>query len=126
METQPKKILVVEDDKALSMLLVSQLTNEGFAVSEENNGVDGFETALKDHPDLILLDIILPGMDGLTFLKKLREDAWGEKASVIIMSNLDDSEKVSEAMKRGVLDYFIKTDWKLEDVIAKIKQKLGV
>jgi len=126
METQSKKILVVEDDKALSMLLVSQLTNEGFVVSENNNGVDGLEAALKDHPDLILLDIILPRMDGLTFLNKLREDAWGEKASVIIMSNLDDAEKVSEAMKRGVNDYFIKTDWKLEDVIAKIKRKLGV
>jgi DNA-binding response OmpR family regulator len=61
----------------------------------------------------------------MTMLKKLREDAWGKNAKVIILTNLSDTEKISEAVVQGSHDYLVKSDWKIEDVVAKIRGKLG-
>ena len=58
-------------------------------------------------------------------LEKLREDAWGKNAKIIILTNLNDMEKVAESMENETYDYLIKTDWKLEDVVAKVRERLG-
>lgn len=120
-----KTILIVEDEAALIAALNNKLTLEGFAVLEAKNGQEGLETALSAHPDLILLDIIMPVMDGMTMLKKLREDAWGKEAKVFILTNLSDTQKVADAITQGSYDYLVKTDWTLEDIIARIREKLG-
>lgn len=124
MENQ-KKILIVEDETSLRNALRDKLLLEGFIVLEAKNGEEGLGVALRDHPDLILLDIIMPKMDGLTMLKKLREDVWGKNTKVILLTNLSDNEKVSEALLQGSYDYLVKSDWKIEDVVTKIRARLG-
>ncbi|MBT3538876.1 response regulator [Candidatus Parcubacteria bacterium] len=119
-----KKILIVEDEKSLLEALKRKFSSEKFAVFEAKNGEEGLEMALKEHPDLILLDIVMPKMDGITVLGKLREDSWGKDAKVIILSNLSDATKVSEASKQGSFDYLVKSDWRIEDVVKKAKEIL--
>jgi DNA-binding response OmpR family regulator len=120
-----KKILIVEDETSLRNALRDKLMLEGFIVLEAKNGEEGLDVALRDHPDLILLDIIMPKMDGLTMLKKLREDVWGKNTKVILLTNLSDNEKVSEALLQGSYDYLVKSDWKIGDVVAKIRARLS-
>lgn len=121
-----KKILIIEDEKPLRSALHDKLSREGFSVIlEAQNGKDGLEIALREHPDMILLDIVMPVMDGMTMLRELRKDAWGKDVKVIILTNLSDNEKVGEAVSGGAYDYLVKTDWRLEDVISKIRERLG-
>jgi len=126
MTSKDKIILVVEDEVQILTALSDNLEFEGFTVLRATNGVEGLNTALKEHPDLILLDIMMPQMNGLTMLEKLRSDDWGKAVPVIILTNFGDNEKVAEALGDDVSDYFIKSDIKLEEVIAKVKQKLKV
>ncbi len=119
------KILVVDDDEALLKIISDKLTAENFSVLQAKNGLEGLTTALKEHPDLVLLDIVMPEMDGLTMLKKLREDAWGKDVRVIITTNLADDKKTEEAMTQGVYDFLVKTEWSLDDLILKVKDKIG-
>ena len=119
-----KKILVIEDEKPLLNALSAKIQTEGFEVLEAENGEDGLKLALKKHPDLILLDIILPKMDGITVLENLRENAWGKTVQVIILSNLSDWNNTSAAVNLNVRDYLVKSDWQIKDVIKKVKSKL--
>ena len=123
---QKKTILIVEDEEPMQLALKDILAFEGFSVLEAKNGAEGLEVALKEHPDLILLDILMPQMNGLVMLKKLREDEWGKKAEVIILTNYDEKEYVATALENNTYDYFIKTDIKITEVIKKIKEKLEV
>lgn len=125
METDiKKKILIVEDDKALSNILADKLNHEDFSVLTASNGEEGLEIANKENPDLVLLDLIMPKMNGLVMLKKLREDEWGETVPVLILSNDDNPEHISETLKDNATDYLIKSDWRLEDIVNKIKATL--
>lgn len=127
MSTTPaskKTILIVEDEISLRDILCKKLTREGFMILEANNGKEGLEVALREHPDLILLDIMMPVMDGMTMLKKLSEDEWGKDVKVIMLTNLSDAEKVAEAMAHGSYDYLVKSNWRLEDIVATVKKKL--
>lgn len=123
-KTIHKKILVVEDEISLLQALNLKLTKEGFHVLSARNGQEGLDVAFKEHPDLILLDIIMPIMDGMTMLKKLREDARGRDIPVFILTNLTGSEKVADALDNESFDFLVKSDWKLEDVVKKVKEKL--
>ena len=125
MDQQKKyKILIVEDEKPLREILVDNFKGEGFFVLVATNGEEGLKMALLEHPDFILLDIILPVMDGMTMLKKLREDEWGKEAKVMMLTNLSDPEKVSQALEQGSYDYLVKTDWHIDEVVQKVKEKL--
>lgn len=124
MSSQQKRILIVEDEKSQRSALAEKFTREGFAVLEADDGQKGLEIALSSHPDLILLDIIMPVMDGMTMLEKLRADTWGKEAKVIILTNLSEVEKISEAVTRGSYNYLVKSDWKLADVVAKVQAVL--
>lgn len=126
MPVQSKKILIVEDEQDILQTLVNNFTHEGFDVLEAKNGEEGLKLAFKEHPDLILLDIIMPVMDGMTMMKKLREDKWGQDVPVIMLTNLSDVERVSKAVESGVYEYLVKSDWKIEDIVKKVKKKLGV
>jgi len=126
MTKNKKKILVVEDEVSLLQALNLKLEKAGFEVLSAKNGQEGLTTALKEQPDLILLDIVMPVMDGMTMLKKLREDPQAGDVPIIILTNLTDSEKVSEALANQSFDYLVKSDWSLEDVVKRIREKLGL
>lgn len=119
------KILVIEDDQLLHEAIVTKLEKEGFNVMSAYDGRQGLDQALSNHPDLILLDIILPVMDGMTVLENLRKDPWGLNANVIILSNLSGAEKDTKIEENTVREFLVKSDWKLEDLITLIRQRLG-
>jgi len=121
-----KKILIVEDEESLRNILRDKLSKNGFIVLEARNGEEGLTVALKEHPDLILLDVIMPEMDGITMLKKLREDDWGDEVTVIMLTNLIDTEKISGSIKHGPAEYFLKADLKIEDLVVKINKWLKI
>ncbi len=124
MPSARKKILIVEDELDLLGVLSQKFEMEKFEVLEAANGQIGLEQALRNHPDLILLNILMPVMDGMTMLGKLREDSWGKEVPVILLTNLSDEKKVAEAMKKGVYDYLVKADWNINDVVSKVRSKL--
>jgi DNA-binding response OmpR family regulator len=120
-----KKILVIEDEESLLKVLIEKFTIEKFEVFSARDGIDGLTTALKERPDLILLDIIMPKMDGLTMLKELRKDESGKKIKVIMLTNLSGEENIADAIRSGSFDYLIKSDWKIEDLVKRVKEVLS-
>lgn len=121
-----KTILVVEDEEDMLRVLIKRFSEEGFNVLKAKNGKEGLERALKKSPDLILLDLILPEINGVAMLKELRKDSWGKNIPVIILTNLTNMGITAEVLSSGVYDFLVKTDWKLEDVVRKVKERLGL
>lgn len=121
---EKKSILVVEDEKPLSEALRFKFENEGFTVHCAHDGEVGLELALTHHPDMILLDIVMPKVDGLTMLERLREHAWGKTANVIMLTNLSDYGHATKAAEHRVHDVLVKSDWKIVDLVKKVKKKL--
>jgi|SRR3989344_6296960 len=119
-----KKILIVEDDKSLSRIIGEVLKKEGYDVSFAYDGEKGLAMALETAPDLMLLDIQLPRMDGKQLLEKLREQKNGSSIPVIVLSNMDDVETVSKMLEGNVKIYFVKANLNLSDLIAQIKKML--
>ena len=113
-----KKILIVEDEKPLANALELKLTHSGFEVKVTYDGIDALETIKKDHYDLILLDLVMPNMDGFSVLSKLRESKNNTK--VIVTSNLSQSEDIEKATDLGALDYFVKSDTSLSKIVEYI------
>lgn len=128
MENEKPKILIVEDEVTLLKILADKFTLEGFQVYEAKNGEEGLARALKEHPHLILLDLLMPKMNGITILRKLREtNEWGEKVPVIIVTNLSmDDRIIREIVKTKPTHYLLKSDFKIKDVVRKVKERLGV
>ncbi len=120
-EKKTGTVLIIEDEAALLRVLSDKLSSEGLSVLEATNGEEGLKLALTRHPDLILLDIVLPKVWGLNMLKSLREDAWGKKVHVFILTNIDKSKEISKGMDYNIARYFIKSDIKLEDLVSSIK-----
>ncbi|HEX9153311.1 MAG TPA: response regulator [Candidatus Saccharimonadales bacterium] len=115
-----KKILIVEDEIAYVKLLRTRL-EFNYKVLDASNGQDGLKIAKKEHPDLILLDIIMPIMDGMAMLKELRKDHWGKDAKVILLTNLEASDKIVAQVTTDLpIYYFVKSDVKLDDLLDKI------
>lgn len=77
MTEKPKRILIVEDEIPMLKALVDKFSRAGFETLEAKNGIEGLAVALKEHPDLVLLDLVMPKMDGVKMMEKLREDSWG-------------------------------------------------
>lgn len=123
-----KRILVVEDEKNLRTAIVDVLQYNNFETLEAKNGKEAIKLALREHPDLILLDLFMPEMDGMTALAKIRHDSWWSKVPVIILTNINPSaeELVQDVIKNEPLYYFIKSDWKLHDIAQKIEETLWV
>src|SRR5258708_7816521 len=125
MKTQ-KTILVIEDEKKLRKIIVDTLRYKKFKTLEAENGKDGVKTALSKHPHLILLDYIMPVMDGITAFKKIRKDAWGAHVPIIFLTNLTmtDKQLVEDTATSKSIRYFIKSDWSLLDVIKEVDKIL--
>lgn len=119
-----KKLMVVEDNESLRNVLADTFKEEGFEVKTAADGAIALE-ALKDWiPDIILLDILMPNMDGKEMLTRLREMDEGDKIVVIVLTNSDASDRVLEFLNLGVSDYLTKADWELDDIVAKVKERL--
>ncbi len=120
-------VLVIEDEKSLRSAMVDILRFKDFLPLEAKNGKEGVRLALELHPDLILLDVIMPEMDGMTALKKIREDDWGKKIPVIVLTNLSaiNEHPADNAAAHIPTHYLIKSDWKLHDIVKKIEEVLG-
>ena len=119
-----KMILIVEDERALLGVYAEQLTGEGFSVLKASNGQEGLETALKKKPDLILTDILMPVMDGLTMVQKLRKsNPWCRAVPIILLTNLTvDEEKIKEIVTQNQpAYYFSKSTFTLQTMVEKIK-----
>lgn len=119
-------ILIIEDESSILTALKTKVASAGFQVITAKNGSEGVIAATERHPDLILLDMVLPLLDGLSVLDQLRNDSWGKDVPVIVLTNLTQVEAEEESKARGVSAYLIKTDWKLEEVIQKIKDVLHI
>lgn len=119
------KILIVEDDEPLLEVLQDRFENEGFDVSVAKDGVQGLMTALDVQPDIILLDIVMPKLDGLTMLKNLRTYERGKDIRVIVMTNLSDSKEVHEALSYGAHDFLVKSDWAISDLVDNVRKQLN-
>lgn len=125
MQQQQKKILIVEDEEGLRDILAEELEQEGVKVLHAADGQEGLDLALQEHPNLILLDLLMPNVDGLTMLENLRKDSWGKDAKVVILTNAEnDVEKVAKALNNDVFEYLVKTRWSLEAVVERVKEKL--
>ena len=115
-----QKILVVDDEKDLRDALA-----EGYEVITGANGRECIDLALTHKPDLILLDIMMPEMDGHNALKELRKDPWGKDVKVLMLTVMSDPGNVTQAVEQGGSDYLIKSNWSLDDIIKKVKQTLS-
>lgn len=126
MEKIAKRILIVEDETSLRKALSRKFTTAGFEVREARDGEEGLGMALREHPDIILLDVIMPVMDGMTMLKQLRKDAWGNTAHVVILTNLSDETTTRDAIEAGAHDFLVKAAWTLDDVLARVQSVLSL
>jgi DNA-binding response OmpR family regulator len=118
------KILIVEDDRFLRELIARKLKNEGYEVLEAVDGEEGLKKIKEEKPDLILLDLILPGIDGFEVLAKTKEDPNVAQIPVIILSNLGQREEIERGLKLGAIDYLIKAHFTPGEIIEKIKNIL--
>lgn len=125
MEQQNKKILIVEDDEFLRSLTAKRLESEGYAVKVAIDGQMALDMLAEDKPDLILLDLLLPNMNGFELLEKMRAEDWGRELPVIVFSNLGQKEDIERAKQLGANDFLIKANFTLEDVISKLHNFLG-
>ena len=114
-------ILVIEDDKFLRELMVQKLIREGFNISEAVDGEEGLRKIKEEKPVLVLLDLILPGMDGFEVLSRMKQDQEISQTPVIILSNLGQREDVERGLKLGATDYLIKAHFTPGEIIEKIK-----
>lgn len=119
-----KKILVVDDEQDLRDAVRDALTSAGFEVVEAHNGEVGLQVALEQKPDLILLDLMMPEINGIGMLSRLRQDPWGKHATVVLLTALEDANSVAQAVEAGGNDYLIKPNIKLEDIVKKVRQHL--
>jgi len=116
------RVLLIDDDLAFSEMLTEILKDEGLEVLVEHDGVQGLSRALTEHPDLIMCDVMMPGMTGVALLEKVRADAWGASVPVILLTNMTQQELVSQVMScTGHTECLLKTDWTLDKLAEKIK-----
>ena len=115
------KILLIEDDKFLRELIIQKLGKEGYDVSEAPEGESGLLKIKEERPDLVLLDLILPGIDGFEVLSRMKKDAELASIPVIILSNLGQKDDVQKGMDLGAEDYLIKAHFTPGEIVEKIK-----
>lgn len=116
-----KKILIVEDEPDIREAMAEAMTQAGFDTIVAENGSVGLEKALTEKPDLVLLDIVMPIMDGHQMLAKLREDAWGKTVKVVMLTSMDDVQNIGQAHEGSITDYIIKAHSSLDEIVNKVR-----
>ena len=120
-----KVILVIEDETSMLNILAHKLEEQGFEVLKAEDGEKGLELAKSGHPDLVLLDLLLPKLGGLDMLDKLRESETGKTVPVFIISNLSSNDAIYKSVSLKADAYFIKSDSSLEHITEEVKKKLA-
>lgn len=118
------KILLVEDDEMLHSMYTQKFSQEGYQIISAYNGAEGLKKAEEEKPDVILLDIIMPKMDGFVALKKIKQNVNLAKIPVVMLTNLGQDEDIKKGRELGADDYFIKANHTPTEVVAKIKALL--
>jgi len=118
-------VLVIDDEESLVNVLERKFGDEGMTVYTANNGREGLEVALREHPDVILLDIMMPEMDGFDVMRHLQQDEWGRTVPIILLTNSSSIETVAKAVHTGMSEFLVKTDMRLDDVVGRVKQHLS-
>ena len=126
MEEGRKHILMVEDDETLSKALGDALREAGFEVSLASDGEMGLAFAKKSPPDLMILDLTLPKLDGTELLRRARAENALKTTPTIILTNRDDVESLSQTLESGPVDFLIKHEQRLEQIIALVKKRLNM
>lgn len=116
-------VLLIEDEQALRHALATALAAAGYDVSEAVNGKEGLEVLATKRIDLVLLDIVMPIMDGLDFLTSFNKSASSE-VPVIVITNLAESEVADTVLQQGVYDCVVKADWKIQDIVELVAERL--
>lgn len=117
-----KKIMIVEDDKFFRDLVSQKIKQDGFNVIEAQDARKGLEMLPVEMPSLILLDLILPGMDGFEFLEKIKADEKTKNIPVIILSNLGQKEEIERGIRLGAEDFLVKVNFTPDEVAEKIRE----
>ncbi len=115
-----KTVLIIDDDTTLCDMYTEELRAKGYDVKKTHNGVNGLSSAIKEQPDIILLDIMMPKMNGFDTLKKLKANAKTSKIPVIILSALMQEENKKQALSLGAAQYLSKSEVKPMDVVQDI------
>lgn len=118
------KVLIVEDDTFLSNIYKTKFDMEGFDVTTADDGEAGLAMAKLKKPDIILLDILLPKMDGFTVLKELKADKEVQNIPVILLTNLGQKDDISKGLEMGAVDYLIKAHFKPSETVEKVRKIL--
>ena len=126
MDTRKRKILLVEDDTALASVYRSRLELEGFDVCEANNGEDALSLAVSEHPDLILLDVMMPKISGFDVLDILRNTPETTNIRVIMLTALSQPKDKERAEQLCVDDYLVKSQVVIGDVVERVRYHLGM
>lgn len=121
-----KKILIVEDDSLLAKVMSTTFLSENFEVVTVENGLEVLDAVKKFIPDIIMLDLIIPGIDGFAVLKQLKEDSLTKDIPVAIMSNLGTIGDVKSTKALGADEYFIKANTEIEKIVKYVKDKLKI
>jgi len=123
-KSMAKKILLIEDDTLLVNMYKAKLVSEGFEIMIAHEGEKGLEMALKENPDLILLDMMLPKLSGEDFLKKLQSDPEASKIPVLVLSNLSNPKDSKTAISLGAKEYLVKANLTPGQVVEKVRKYL--
>lgn len=123
-----KTILLIEDEISQREPIAQMLLGHGFTVLQAPDGKQGLKAALENHPDLILLDLVMPEMDGVSFTKELRADSWGSSVPLIMLTNVSpDTENTIKTIDEYKPSYYLtKADVSLDDIVTKIKSLLNL
>jgi len=120
-ENKPK-ILIIEDDRYLRELIIKKFEKEKFEILEAIDGQEGLKKAKEEKPNLILLDLILPGTDGYAVLFQIKADPEISSIPVIILSNLGQIQEIQKGLKLGAVDYLVKAHFTPEKILEKVKR----
>ncbi|MEK7134536.1 MAG: response regulator [Patescibacteria group bacterium] len=125
MTESPKKVLIIEDDDALRSVLADALRAEYIDAIEAKDGEKGLMAAEQSLPHLILLDILMPRMDGRAVFRAIRAHKDLQHVPVSFLTNLSDLGSISEALGGEKADYIVKSDWSIDEIVRHVKEKLG-
>lgn len=126
MENQARRILLAEDDRFLRKAAGAMLRRQGFTVLTAEDGEEALRVARAETPDLILLDLIMPKMQGFEVLKALKSDPQTSPIPVVILSNLGQESDSKAAREMGALDYWVKANLALEELVRRVEETLTV
>ncbi|MBL7053715.1 response regulator [Patescibacteria group bacterium] len=122
--TKKIKILIAEDEPDMRNILKGMVSSAGYIVITAENGEQAINLAIKEKPNLILLDIIMPKLDGFEVLKKMEYNPALQNTPVIILSNMGQEKEVAKGKALGAVDYLIKADIHLTEILDKIEKHL--